>query len=92
MNIKKKEYVELTYLYFKYRNLFDYGFQKYLFFKNLISYVCNISNYSMIRRIHEDLQKRNVFTIKKMENQIWYCFNPYNKIIDETPDISISWT
>ena len=46
----------------------------------------------MIRRIHEDLQKRNVFTIKKMENQIWYCFNPYNKIIDETPDISISWT
>lgn len=89
---KKEEYVELSYLYFKLRNLFEYGFMKYLFFKNLIGYVCDISNYQLIRRIFEDLTKRNVFTVKQTERHIYYCFNPNNKAIIETPDLTVDWT
>lgn len=92
MKTKKQEYIELSFLYFKLRNLFEYGFMKYLFFKNLIGYVCDISDYALIRRVFEDLSRRNIFTIKQTEQHIYYCFNPYNKAIDETPDITVDWT
>lgn len=92
MKTKKQEYIELSFLYFRFRNLFDYGFMKYLFFKNLIGYVCDISDYALIRRVFEELIRRNVFTIKKTQQHIYYCFNPYNKSIDDKPDITVDWT
>lgn len=92
MKTKKTEFVELSFLYFKLRNLFNYGYMKYLFFRNLIAYVCDISDYQMIRRVFEDLCRRNVFTIRQTEHNIVYCFNPTNKMIDETPNIKIDWS
>ena len=89
---KKKEYVELSFLYFRFRNLFNSGFQRYSFYKNLIGYICNISDYAMIRRIFEELLKRNVFDEKTNSNKIYYLFNPYNQPVDETPDITVDWT
>ena len=88
---KKIEYVELSFLYFKLRNLYDMKYNKYVYFRNLISYICNISDYQYIRRIFEDLCRRNVFSIKQTERHIYYWFNPNNRQLDETPDISISW-
>ena len=88
---KKKEYVELSFLYFRFRNLFDYGFQRYSFFKNLIGYICNISEVPMIRRVFEELLKRNVFNEKKENNKIYYLFNPYNRDIDESISDTIIW-
>jgi len=89
---KKKEMVELSFLYFRFRNLFDYGFQKYNFFKNLISYVCNISDYRLIRRIFEDMYRRNIFTEKKIKGQgIYYLFNPFNREYKEEIKETIIW-
>ena len=88
---KKKEYVELSFLYFRFRNLFDYGYQRYSFFKNLIGYICNISEVPMIRRVFEELLKRNVFNEKKENNKIYYLFNPYNREIDESISDTIIW-
>ena len=89
---KKKEYVELSFLYFRFRNLFNFGFQRYSFYRNLIGYICNISDYALIRRIFEELNKRNIFDEKKQSNKIYYLFNPYNEEIDETPDITVDWS
>ena len=88
---KKKEYVELSFLYFRFRNLFDYGFQRYSFFKNLIAFICNINDYCLIRRVFEELIKRNVFNEKKQRNKIYYLFNPYNKEIKENISDTIIW-
>jgi len=84
--------VELSFLYFRFRNLFNFGFQRYSFYKNLIGYICNISDYAMIRRIFEELFKRNVFNEKKQGNKIYYLFNPYNEPVVETPDLTVDWT
>jgi len=89
---KKKEYVELSFLYFRFRNLFNCGFQRYSFYRNLIGYICNISDYAMIRRVFEEMLKRNIFNEKKKNNKIYYLFNPYNEPIDETADLTIDWT
>lgn len=88
---KKTEYIELIFLYFKFRNLFDYGFQKYNFYKNLISYVCDLTEYGLIRRLFEDLNKRSVFTIKYSGNTILYCFNPTNRKIENKIIDTINW-
>ena len=89
---KKKEYVELSFLYFRFRNLFNFGFQRYSFYRNLIGYICNISDYAMIRRVFEEMFKRNIFDEKKERNKIYYLFNPYNEPVDETPDLTVDWT
>jgi len=88
---KKKEYVELTYLYFRFRNLFDYGFQKYQFFKNLICYICQISDYRLARRIFEDMNKRNIFDEVRNINGIIYLFNPHNLPYEESIPDTIIW-
>ncbi len=88
---KKKEYVELTFLYFRFRNLYDSGFQRYSFFRNLISFICNISDYGLIRRIFEELSHRNIFNEKKTNGKIYYLFNPYNKEIEQTISDRIVW-
>ena len=88
---KKKEYVELSFLYFRYRNLYDTGFQRYSFFRNLIAYICNISDYGLIRRIFEELSKRNVFNEKKEDTKIFYLFNPFNREIKNEICDTISW-
>ena len=90
-NVNKKELVELSFLYFRLRNLFNDGFQRYLFFRNLISYSCGITNYPLIRRVFEDLVIRNTFDIKIKRGMIYYLFNPTNKFYDDSPDCSINW-
>ena len=92
MKSKKQEYEELSFLYFRFRNLFNSGFQRYAFYKNLIGYICNISDYQLIRRIFEALQARNIFDEKKQNNKIYYLFNPYNETVNQTPDITVDWT
>ena len=88
---KKKEYVELTFLYFRFRNLFDYGFQRYSFYRNLIAFICNITDYAMIRRVFEEMNKRSIFDEKKEGNKIYYLFNPYNRVIEQNISNTIIW-
>jgi hypothetical protein len=88
---KKKEYCELAFLYFRYRNLFDYDYQKYGFFKNLIAFICRISDYNLVRRIFEDLVKRNCFDEKRTEEGVKYLFNPYNRKYEQKISDTIIW-
>ena len=46
----------------------------------------------MIRRVFEEMFKRNIFDEKKQCNKIYYLFNPYNEPVDETPDLTVDWT
>lgn len=88
---KKKEYVELTFLYFRFRNLFNYGWQKYHFFKVLIAHICNIKDFSFVRRIFENMIKRNIFDEKKCKDGIYYLFNPTRAEYKEKISDTIVW-
>ena len=62
-----------------------------MFFRNLIAYICNISDYGLTRRIFEELWRRNVFTEKKEDTKIFYLFNPFNREIKNEICDTISW-
>ena len=83
MEIKTYEFnddvLKLVFLYFEYRNLFNQGFQRYYFFKNMIRYITCINNNSRIRRIFQKLLNKGVFIKDRQFNLTVYHFNPYNK-------------
>ena len=84
-NYKKSKYIELVILYFKYKNLFDIGYQPYKIFKNKIKYITGINNNrSYVRNIFEILLTRNIFRVKFIGKSRTYIFNPYNLRIDNT--------
>jgi len=86
-NKNKEDLIELTFLYFKFRNLYFVGFQRYIFFKNLISYVTKLNNYSSIRSIFNNLLNEDLIEIKKDKKKVYYRFNPKQKK-DPEPDNS----
>jgi hypothetical protein len=82
-NYKKTKYIELVVLYFKYKNIFDIGFQPYKIFKNKIKYITGIyNNRAYIRNIFEIMLSRNIFQVKFIGKSRTYIFNPYHLRID----------
>ena len=79
--IIKNKNIELVILYFKYRNIFDLGFQSYKIFKNMIMYITNITNQLKVRNIFEIMLLRKLFEVKMVGKSRFYIFNPYNKKI-----------
>ena len=80
----KQKNIELVLLYFRYRNVFNYGFQSYRIFKNMIIYITGIHKTSYIRNIFEILLSRGIFKLKYIYKSRFYIFNPYNLRIDTT--------
>lgn len=75
----KDEYQAIVLQYFKYRNVYNMGYIKYVNIKNLIRFVTNIENQNTIRYIFQSLLNKKIFERKVIYNQIYYRFNPYNK-------------
>ncbi len=74
----KEKNIELIILYFKYRNIFNMGFQSYKIFKNMIVYITNIQKKTYIRNLFETMLSREIFTIKYINKSRFYNFNPYH--------------
>ena len=79
IQIFKNKNIELVMLYFKYRNIFDIGFQSYKIFKNMIMYITNIKNQLKVRNIFEIMLLRKYFKVKMVGKSRFYIFNPHNK-------------
>tara|TARA_R100000388_G_scaffold92549_1_gene75729 strand:- start:686 stop:985 length:300 start_codon:yes stop_codon:yes gene_type:complete len=75
----KEEYLELTILYLMYRNAYNFGFQRYSFFRNLIKYITKLDSQNSIRNLFSSLLEDEVFQKKIICNKIYYRFNPYKK-------------
>ena len=74
----KNKNIELIMLYFKYRNIFDIGYQPYKVFKNIIIFVTGITTKTYIKNLFETLLAREVFHLKYRYGSRFYIFNPYN--------------
>lgn len=74
----KQKNIELVVLYLKFRNAFNFGFQPYKVFKNMIIYITDIKKTPYVRNIFEILLSRGVFQLKYIYNSRFYIFNPYN--------------
>ena len=81
----RKNYLELVFLYLKFRNFFNFGFQKYAVFKKIIVYITEISNSSFIRYIFTELLEEGYIEKKIILGSLHYRFNPYKK---NDPEIS----
>jgi len=75
--IIKERNIELIILYFKYRNIFNIGFQSYKIFKNMIVYITNIQKRIYIRNLFEIMLSRDLFQVKFIGKSRFYIFNPY---------------
>ena len=86
----KNNYLELVILYFKYRNAYHLGYQKYSVFRNMIRFVADNTDPSFCRAIFTELQTANLFEKKMKLKSITYRFNPYpNKERIEEPTIFV---
>jgi len=72
----KKSTIKLINLYFKYRNCYNSGFQKYSYFKNLMVYVTDIKDTAFLRRIFENLISTHIIEKKLIQKSIRYRYNP----------------
>jgi len=87
----KEEYLELVLLYFMYRNAFNFSFQRYSFFRNLIRYITKLDSQNSIRNLFSSMLEDEVFEKKIIAHKIYYRFNPYKKQ-DVIPEkIVIHW-
>lgn len=87
--IFKNKNIELVTLYFKYRRIFDIGYQSYKVFKNLIMYITNIKNQIKIRNIFEIMLLRKLFQVKMVGKSRFYIFNPHNKKLKKNNKVII---
>lgn len=80
----KRELIELSTIYLKYRNCYNQGFQRYSYFRNLIKHITGLYVTNHIRHIFNALINQDMIDIKKERGKIYYRFNPYQKkdIID----------
>jgi hypothetical protein len=73
--------VEIVILYLSYRNSFNYGYQKYIIWRNMIKFITGITDTKIIRKIFYHLLNKNQFYKHKKIKSIYYIFNPSNKKI-----------
>ena len=87
----KKTIVDLIILYFKYRNCYNSGFQKYSYFRNLMRYITDINDAIFLRRIFEDLINKKLIEKKLVIGSVRYRFNPCKKYEDPNRPIVINF-
>ena len=87
----KKTIVDLIILYFKYRNCYNNGFQKYSYFRNLMRYITDINDAIFLRRIFEDLINKKLIEKKLVIGSVRYRFNPSKKYDDPNRPIVINF-
>lgn len=75
----KKEYFKLVKLYFAYRNCYNFNFQRYAFFRNMIRYITEISEPNFLRSLFNQLLEEDYFQVKEQNGKIFYKYNPYKK-------------
>ncbi len=78
-----KENIELVNTYMKFRNCYNQGFQKYYYFKRIISYTTDITDGTQIRTIFqkmldEEYIERSDIPISKNKTVLRYRHNPYH--------------
>ena len=71
--------VEIVTLYLRYRNSFNYGYQKFNVWRNIIRFITGISDTKIIRKIFYHLLNKKQFIKYKKNNSTYYIFNPTNK-------------
>lgn len=72
--------IDLTILFFKYRNTYNLGFQRYSVFRNMIRYINgNTLGDKQIRVIFQTLISNKYFEKTKKVGTIYYRWNFHNK-------------
>ena len=66
----KRELIELSTIYLKYRNCFNNGFQRYSYYKNLIKHITGLNFTNHVRHIFNSL----INSVLKQSN---HSFNHY---------------
>lgn len=74
-----KELINISIVYLQFRNSFNFGLQKFIIWKNLISYITGISELKIIRIIFYKLLNKKIFQKFKKGKSTYYRYNPTNK-------------
>lgn len=75
-----EELISITLVYLQYRNSFNFGKQKFIVWKNIISYITGISDLKILRIIFYKLINKKIFQKIKVSKSTFYLYNPTNRI------------
>lgn len=73
--------LELVILYLRYRNSFNFGYQKFMIWRNMIRFITGVNDPKIIRKIFYHLLNTNQFSKNKIGPSTFYIFNPTGRPI-----------
>tara|TARA_R110001606_G_scaffold399263_1_gene582930 strand:+ start:4047 stop:4319 length:273 start_codon:yes stop_codon:yes gene_type:complete len=74
-----EELITITLVYLQYRNSFNFGKQKFIIWKNIISYITGITDLKILRIIFYKLINKKIFKKIKVSKSTYYIYNPNNR-------------
>ena len=80
-----QELINISTVYLQFRNSFNFGKQKFIVWKNLISFITGILDLKTVRIIFYKLLHQGIFKKIKIGKSTYYRYNPTNR---EIPRIS----
>mgnify|MGYP003676730649 CR=1 FL=1 len=80
-----EELITITIVYLQYRNSFNFGNQKFIIWKNIISYITGITDLKILRIIFYKLINKKIFKKNKIGKSTYYIYNPTNREIPIIP-------
>ena len=84
--------IDLTILFFNYRNSYNLGFQRYSVFRNMIRYINgNTLTDKQVRVVFQTLVSNKNFEKVKKIGTIYYRWNFHNKVEPKTKYIQINF-
>ena len=89
--LKLDKLTEFIILYFKSRNLQDFGFCRYGIFRKIIHYALDTNSASLVRRVFDLLRSRNVMDECSIMGKPVYLFNPYHRDYNRRLNCLVDW-
>lgn len=79
-------------LYFKSRNIGEFGFCRYGIFKRLIKYALDTKDLTLVRRVFDLMRTRHVVEEADLLEHKVYLFNPYHRPYRRRMTGLVDWT
>ena len=77
--LKLDKLTDFIILYFKSRNIGNFGFCRYGIFKRLIKYALDTNDMTLVRRVFDLMRSRQIMDETVLSDSKVYLFNPFDR-------------
>tara|TARA_R110000772_G_scaffold60888_1_gene137296 strand:+ start:1726 stop:1995 length:270 start_codon:yes stop_codon:yes gene_type:complete len=83
-----QELIDISIVYLQFRNSYNFGEQRFIIWKNIISYITGITELNIIRIIFYKLLNKKIFQKIKRCKSTYYVYNPTGRVPNHSLTVS----